>query len=159
MHYYTIFTAYVAIVGTIATLVAPTAQPTPNIEQAHEEAEEEQPVAIEEAPVVVEPEPAPMPKTEWTKEEVIELIKHYSEEFGADETIALNIAKCESGYKYNAKNGTSSATGVYQTIKSTAKAWNIEDPTNAEQNVRESVRRIADGQYSHWNTSRHCWGN
>lgn len=153
MQHTTLFLAYLAIASVIGYAVD---QP----QKIAQEAPQEKPVVVEQTTVVEQVVEEQKQKTEWTKDEVIELIQKYSEEFGANETIALNIAKCESGYRYNAKNPSqkSSASGVYQTIRSTANAWGIDDPMNADQNIRESVRRIADGQLSHWNASRSCWG-
>jgi hypothetical protein len=77
---------------------------------------------------------------------------------------ALAIARCESGYRADAKNANSSATGVFQFIRSTwlatpSGASGI-PPTNWEANVKEAVTLLANGGESHWMAdpaSHNCW--
>lgn len=88
-------------------------------------------------------------------------IQQYAAEFGIDAGLLDRIAKCESGYRSNAKNRTSTASGVFQFIRGT---WNgtIEgraglSPFNAEANVRAAARKISEGGLRAWNASKHCW--
>jgi hypothetical protein len=70
-----------------------------------------------------EPETAPKeeeiknPTPEQVKAEIIRQANLY----GVSVKDALRVAKCESGYVYNAKNGTSTAKGVFQFINGTWK--------------------------------------
>ena len=82
-------------------------------------------------PVVTEPPPAPAPTpakvpskpmaTKMPEQTVGDAIKEASNKVGVDESIMLAMAKQESGFKPDAKAGTSSAKGLYQFIDST---WN-----------------------------------
>lgn len=95
---------------------------------------------------------------------VSELIKKYSAEYGADENLALNIACAESCTRDkntnevyinpDAKNPTSTASGVFQFIEST---WDFAcegDRMNAEDNIKCGVKLLAAGDMYHWNASR-----
>ncbi len=57
------------------------------------------------------------PTPEQVKAEIIRQANLY----GVSVNNALRIARCESGYVYNAKNGTSTAKGVFQFINGTWK--------------------------------------
>ena len=94
-------------------------------------------------PVVTEPPPTPAPPptptppptpapppakapskpmaTKMPEQTVGDAIKEASKKVGVDESIMLAMAKQESGFKPDAKAGTSSAKGLYQFIDST---WN-----------------------------------
>lgn len=128
MHYYTIFTVYVAIVSTIATLVAPTAQPTPNIEQAHEEAETE-PASTTELVEIIETSPAPeKSQRELNREYVAE---YGRDRFGADQVPALlELVNRESGFDNLAQNPRSTAFGLFQFIRSTWGAYGYEQTSD-----------------------------
>lgn len=89
------------------------------------------------------------------KEIIIEEIKRQANLFGLGEKFMLNLAYCESKYDNLAKNPNSTAQGVYQFIFST---WNNTQsgkkkisPYDYKANIRETMIKIADGQYSHWN--------
>lgn len=98
----------------------------------------------------------------YSKEEVINLINVYSILYGISPEIPLAIAKCESGYRYNAKNGSSTASGVFQWL---SKSWRNQpasqngdiSPFNADANVQAAVWLIAHGKTSPWNASKSCW--
>ncbi|OGY26500.1 MAG: hypothetical protein A2Z24_00825 [Candidatus Woykebacteria bacterium RBG_16_44_10] len=82
---------------------------------------------------------------------VEELIKEYARRWRVDEERVLSIARCESGVNLNpnAQNPTSSAKGVFQIIDSTERAWGI-NALNVNENVEQSIRHMALGQWSHW---------
>ena len=129
MHYYTIFTAYVAIVGTIATLVAPTAQPTPNIEQAHEEAEEEPASTPELVEIVKTASPAPEKSQRELNREYVEV--YGQAKFGSDQVPALlELVNRESGFDNLAKNPRSTAFGLFQFIRATWGAYGYEQTSD-----------------------------
>lgn len=80
--------------------------------------------------------------------------------FPADDVdLALRVMQCESGGNPNAKNPSSSASGLFQMLRGW---WDGEwqfDPFDPEQNVRHASYLWAGGSgISHWNASRHCWG-
>jgi len=57
-----------------------------------------------------------------------EIVAYIEKVFGNDSKVMLAIAKCESSLNPNAKNKTSTASGIFQIIKSTfegtGKDWN-----------------------------------
>lgn len=71
---------------------------------------------------------------------------------------AVAIAKAESNLIPTAKSKTSSASGIFQFIKST---WNENctgDVFNEDDNIKCAVRMLGEGGENHWNASRHVWG-
>jgi len=88
------------------------------------------------------------------KEIIIKEIKRQANLFGLGEKFMLDLADCESKYDNLAKNPNSTARGVYQFISST---WDSTQsgkkkisPYDYRANIRETMVKIADGQYSHW---------
>lgn len=88
-------------------------------------------------------------------------IQEYAAEFGVDPNLLDRIARCESGYRSNARNRNSTASGVFQFIRGT---WNttIEgqagmSPFDARANVRAAARKISEGGLRAWNASKRCW--
>lgn len=97
----------------------------------------------------------------YTKEEVKDLIIKYSAEYGIQPDLPLRVAQCESGYRWDAKNRNSTASGVFQYIAST---WrNTEEgrkgtsPFDADANVRMAILSISHGGIGNWNESKFCW--
>lgn len=83
----------------------------------------------------------------YSKEEVQELIKNYSAEFGIDREAPLCIAKLESGYNQFSKNKSSSVSGVFQYLSGT---WRATDEGriglsvfDADANVKAAVKYMA----------------
>jgi soluble lytic murein transglycosylase-like protein len=98
----------------------------------------------------------------YSKEEVVELIKSYSSQYGISANLPLAIARCESGYNQFSKNKSSSASGVFQYLIGT---WAGTDEGkaglsvfDADANVRAAIKYIASrGNASPWNSSKSCW--
>ena len=98
----------------------------------------------------------------YSREEVIQLIKDYSALYGINSDLPLRIAKCESGYNHLAKNKTSSASGTFQYLSST---WAGTDEGraglsvfDAGANVRAAIKYIASrGHAQPWAASKGCW--
>lgn len=100
------------------------------------------------------------------------VIREAAAEMGADPELMVRIARCESGLRPDAKNRSSSASGLYQFLDTTwarqeyrlvdrgyatepltpADVWN---PIAA---ARVAANVVAEGGLSWWNESRHCWG-
>lgn len=83
----------------------------------------------------------------YTKEEVQELIKNFSAQYGIDSSTPLCIASKESGFNQFSKNPNSTASGVFQYLIST---WNQTDEGkaglsvwDANANVRAAVKYMA----------------
>jgi soluble lytic murein transglycosylase-like protein len=99
----------------------------------------------------------------YSKAEVEALIRQYSQQYGVSPTIPLAIAKCESGFRWDAKNKSSSASGVYQWLSS---SWRGQpngklghSVFDADKNIQAAVWLIAHGKTSPWNASIHCWNH
>jgi soluble lytic murein transglycosylase-like protein len=97
----------------------------------------------------------------YSKEEIIQLIKDYSEEYNVSPQLPLAIAKCESGYNQYSKNKSSTASGVYQWLSS---SWSNQPAArggvsvfDADANVKAAVWLIAHGKTSPWAASKKCW--
>ena len=85
--------------------------------------------------------------------------------YGVNQVLSLAIAKCESRFNPRAKNPKSSASGIFQIIKST---WEetmlrMELPTSTdvfdpEINIEAAMFLLSqDGGVNHWESSRACW--
>lgn len=90
------------------------------------------------------------------KEIIIDEIKKQAKEFKLSEKLMLDLAKCESTYTNWKKNPKSTAKGVYQFISST---WDSTSsgkarisPYDYKANIREAMIKMADGQFSHWDS-------
>ena len=105
----------------------------------------------------------PIPRQDpnrYTQEEVKTIIRQEVARQGgsmADVGIALAIAEVESGYRANAKNPNSSASGVYQLLDSTADAWGVVDVFDPFDNCAGAIKQIIKGNLSPWNFSRAKW--
>lgn len=78
---------------------------------------------------------------------------------------ALRVLYCESSGDPNAKNPTSSASGLFQHLgrfwaeRSVDAGWAGADIFDPEANVAVAAWLVYEaGGWSHWNPSRHCWG-
>lgn len=88
---------------------------------------------------------------------VLQLILYYSDKFNVNPNLALSVAQCESGLNPKAKSNLSTATGIYQFIKSTFKANCEGVADDPEYNVKCAIKMISQGKINHWNASRSCW--
>lgn len=113
------------------------------------------------APQKIKTQTPPPNLKPYSKDEVKALINYYSAQYGIDPTVPLLVANCESGYRWDAKNSTSTASGVFQYLKSTwantsAGKQGI-SVFDADANVHMAIAAIANGGIYHWNASKHCW--
>lgn len=97
----------------------------------------------------------PVPITEPTVEQVKEEIRIQSKQFGVNTQFALELADCESGFYYKAKNPNSTARGVYQyliaTWETTESAKQGKERNDYKANIREAMIDIANGEhYQKW---------
>lgn len=90
----------------------------------------------------------------YSKEEVIELIKHYSAHYSIDPARPLRIAKCESGYNQFAKNKSSSASGIFQFLNKTWASKPLakqgKSVFDAPANVQTAVWLMSLGKWQMW---------
>lgn len=100
----------------------------------------------------------------YSTDEVQQLIRDYSAQYGISANLPLRIAQCESGFNQLAKNKSSSASGVYQWLASSwanqpASNNGAVSPFDADTNIRAALWLIAHDKISPWNASRSCWTN
>jgi hypothetical protein len=82
-----------------------------------------------------------------------------------DEDLLVRIAKAESNMICSAKNPNSSATGIYQFIKSTwigqRKKYNLNPDlglrNDCYENILTAVLVMKDGGINNWDASKHIW--
>jgi len=83
----------------------------------------------------------------YSKEEVTQLIKDYSLQYGINPDVPLCIAKWESGYNHLSRNKSSSASGVFQylsrTWKSTDEGKTGLSVFDAEANIKAAIKYMA----------------
>lgn len=107
--------------------------------------------------------PVPSADPAPDKQRVIDLIRATSERYGIQPELPLAIARCESGYNANAKNRSSTASGVFQylagTWANTPEGKAGKSVFDVEANIEAAVRHIAKKGTSPWNASKHCWAN
>jgi len=105
------------------------------------------------------PTPEPQELKAIHQDYVIKLIDYWSQYYGADRNLMVNIAECESDFQPGAKNPGESATdaGVYQFIENTWQENCQGNPYNANDNVRCAAMLIARGEINHWDSSKGCW--
>lgn len=92
--------------------------------------------------------------TEPTKEQVKEEIRRQAKLFGLGEQIMLDLAFCESGFRYDAKNSNSTATGVFQyligTWGQTMSSRKGISRLDYKANIREAMIDVANGEAWRW---------
>ena len=107
----------------------------------------------------------------FTPEPIVELsieerILTGAENLGINPQLALAVAKCESGLDQGAKNPNSTASGIFQFLKSTWKST-LErmglpehlDVFDASSNIMAGLWLMKqDGASTHWYPSEDCWG-
>jgi soluble lytic murein transglycosylase-like protein len=90
------------------------------------------------------------------KECVKQLIDFYADFYGVDNELALNIAKCESELRHDAKGDGGKAYGVFQFHKPTfeefARAYGDEtlDYKNPKDNIKLAMWAISEGRGNNW---------
>ncbi len=96
-----------------------------------------------------------------SEKEVIELIKIHASTYGLNPDLPLRIAKCESGHRANAKNKSSTASGVFQylagTWANTSAGRAGISVFDADANIRMAITHIATKGTSPWASSKSCW--
>ena len=97
----------------------------------------------------------------YSRQQVQELIRRHASAHGVDPDLPLAIAQCESGFRWDASNRTSSARGVFQYLKgtwrSTSEGRKGTSVLDTDAHIRMAVKQIATMGTSPWNASRRCW--
>jgi hypothetical protein len=97
----------------------------------------------------------------YTKQQVQALIRRHASAYGLDPSLPLAIAECESGFRWDAANRTSSARGVFQylsgTWRGTPEGRKGTSVLDTEAHIRTAVAQIATIGTGPWKASRHCW--
>jgi soluble lytic murein transglycosylase-like protein len=97
------------------------------------------------------------------RDAVIAIVRSKAIKYHIDQDLFLRIAKCESGFKADAQNKTSTASGIFQFLTSTftqqAEAHGLlwTDKNDAETQAELAAHMIAEGGLRHWNASKDCW--
>ena len=89
-----------------------------------------------------------------------EILSKISELSGGDivlQEIATEIAISESKLDSLAKNPESSATGIFQFLKSTWRKNCKGDRLNYEDNIACGVSILVQNGFAHWNASKYLW--
>lgn len=86
---------------------------------------------------------------------VSELIRYYSDKYGIDPSLPLNVACAESEMSPTATNPKSTAGGPFQFLDGTWDTYCKGDKMNPRHNVMCGVRMISEGRISHWNESKY----
>ena len=71
------------------------------------------------------------------------LVTRYAALNGVPLHLAHGVIRVESGYRCNAKNRHSTASGAGQLLRSTARALGVRDPFDCRQNISASMRYLA----------------
>ena len=94
------------------------------------------------------------PILEPTAEQVKEEIRKQAKNFDLDSKKMLELAFCESGFNYKAKNPKSTARGVYQyligTWEETESAKKGIERNDYKANIREAMIDISNGESWRW---------
>ena len=78
---------------------------------------------------------APPPTLEQVRKEVV----RQAVAVNFNKEVALNIAECESSFKWDAKNPSSTASGVYQFTDPT---WKFIKADNTQLDYKENIRQF-----------------
>ena len=78
---------------------------------------------------------------------------------GRNYELLSRIIQCESGFRADAKNPVSSASGLAQFLKSTWQSWGDGDVFNPYDNIRAMVKLFKAQGTKPWLSSQSCWLN
>lgn len=92
------------------------------------------------------------------------VIREAARKWGAPEDLVVKVVECESGFKPNAQNAYSTASGLFQFLDSTWKSQSTKYGVTTQKNdpygqIEVATHMIADGGITHWNASKSCWGS
>lgn len=99
-------------------------------------------------------------RSEWTKQEIIELIQKVARAEGVDPDLAVRVATCESGLNPYAVNKNTNGTtdrGLYQWNDYWHPEITDEMAFNPYYATLHFCRAVKAGNLSWWNASKSCW--
>lgn len=101
------------------------------------------------------------PKLEPKPTDIEGLVKYYSKRYGISPNLPLAICRAESGCRAVPNKSGSSAWGPFQIIDSTARGWGLKRSggqyESLDSHIEVAVRKISEGQTSHWRQSSSVW--
>lgn len=109
-----------------------------------------------------------IPKQLTTTEEIKDYIVLMANRYDVSAKLLLAIAKAESGYVANARNISSSASGLYQYLDGTFLNYCIKyygltdtmiDKNNSKIQIECAAKMIRDGGRAHWSESFAGWSH
>lgn len=99
------------------------------------------------------------------KEQIIDYTRYFAQAGGLDADLVIRIAYCESGYRPEARNKMSTASGIFQFIASTwvstrddmGRDNSLDLRFNAKENIDTALYKLKNGGIRAWAASKHCW--
>jgi hypothetical protein len=82
--------------------------------------------------------------------EVKRAVSYIAVKYGLDEADLMRTLNCESGFRYNAKNKKSTASGVAQFIDSTFSRYCEGDKSSAKAQLTCMARMWSEGEQHQW---------
>lgn len=88
-----------------------------------------------------------------------EAISYYSDLYGIDDELPLEIARAESQYKNvcNKQYGCSAGIGIFQIVQTTFDENCEGSPYDVKDNIKCGIKMIKDGDTWRWSQSIHVW--
>ena len=88
-----------------------------------------------------------------------EAISYYSDLYGIDDELPLEIARAESQYKNvcNKQYGCSAGIGIFQIVQTTFDENCEGSPYDVKDNIKCGIKMIKDGDTWRWSQSMHVW--
>jgi len=93
-----------------------------------------------------------------TSSTIKELIIATAQDYGVDVKLALDLAWAESQFKPNAKNGSSTAKGIFQFINKTWNDYCEGSVFEAEANIMCAIKLLDKGGLRHWSVDKTICG-
>lgn len=81
----------------------------------------------------------------------------YLESLTPDYRILERVINCESGWKPEAKNANSTASGLFQFLSSTWAKWGHGDVLDGFANIEAGVKLYNSEGLEPWKASASCW--
>lgn len=109
---------------------------------------------------IVEEAIATLHKSEYSQEDIINLIKLYSEKYQVDKNVLIKMAECESNFKQNTYGDKNNAFGLYQFWNETWHRHSIKyfghelDKNSVVDQIMLASAAISGGDGNEWTSYR-----